>query len=241
MPTRLTYLTSQTHLTDQTCPASRRARSCALSVLFVFIACALVFAQSLTISPHADPPPADLADPIEALMAPSGERVVVGGKTLEFWWVKSMPLLPASTEVAWSAVEEGTLVGAVTLSSNYPDIRGMTMKAGIYTLRYGIQPQDGAHTGVSPYREFLMISPAALDNSVGALGHDGTIGIARQSIGGSHPASWSLDPPIASERIGATKANDAGQTSVIFSVPASRDGKDVGALKFGLILVGTVQ
>jgi hypothetical protein len=232
-PDLATHLPDPSHLTHLTFPT--------LSLFIVLIACALVFAQSLTISPHADPPPADLADPLEALMAPSGERIVASGTTLEFWWVKSLPLMPSSTAVAWSAVEEGTLIGAVTLSANYPDIRGKTMKAGIYTLRYGVQPQDGDHAGVSPHREFLMISPAALDNAVGALGHDGTIGLAKQTIGGSHPASWSLDPLIASEQTGSTKMNDAGQTSVIFSVPASRDGKDVGALLFGLILVGTEQ
>jgi hypothetical protein len=175
-------------------------------------------------------------------MAPAGQRIVAGGKTLQFWWVKSMPLIPASTDVGWSAVEEGTLLGAVTLSADFPDIRGNTMKPGIYTLRYGIEPQDGAHMGVSPYREFLLISPAAEDNSVAALGHDGTIALARQTIGGSHPAAWSVDPPSArNERVGSTAVNETGQTAVIFSVPASRDGKDVGALKFGVILLGTIH
>jgi hypothetical protein len=129
----------------------------------------------------------------------------------------------------------------VTLSGDYPDVRGKTMKAGIYTLRYGIQPQDGDHAGVSPYRDFLMIAPAAADNSIAALGHDGTIAIAKLSTGSSHPASWALDPPASDEQVGSIRMNDTEQSAVIFSVPASRDGKDVGALKFGLILVGTVR
>src|SRR5947209_999711 len=95
------------------------------------VAGAVLSAQRLTVVPHADPPPADLADSIEALMAPSGARVNVGGKTLEFWWVKSMPLIPSSTGVAWSAVEEGTLVGAVLLNADFGDVRGATVKRGI--------------------------------------------------------------------------------------------------------------
>ncbi|HEY2907372.1 MAG TPA: hypothetical protein VGJ29_15825 [Vicinamibacterales bacterium] len=214
-----------------------------LSVSAVGLAAASLgaFTQSIIVTSRPDPPPAELADPIEALMAPGDQRVSVAGATLDFWWVKSMPLVPSSTDVSWSAVEEGTLVGAVTLSSRYRDIRGATLKPGHYTLRYGIEPQNGDHAGVSPYRDFLLLSPADTDNSVAALGHDSVIGISRQSIGGSHPACWALDPPVAAgERIGSVKMNDTEQSAVIFSVPTSRDGKDVGALKFGLVLVGTV-
>lgn len=241
-PAHLPHATHLTHLTHPPHPTSMRAQwSGALSVLTVVIASTLVASQAPTISRHTDAPPTELADPIEALMAPQGERVVVGGTTLEFWWVKSMPLLSSSTDVSWSAVEEGTLVGTVALSASYPDIRAGTMKAGIYTLRYGIQPADGAHTGVSPYRDFLLLAPAASDNSVAALGHDGAVALAKQALGGGHPASWCLDPPIAAGEVGSTRVNEAGQTSVVFSVPVSRDGKDVGTLKFGLVLVGTVQ
>jgi hypothetical protein len=197
------------------------------------------FAQSITVTSRPDPPPAELADPIEALIAPGDQRVSVAGATLDFWWVKSMPLAPGSTDVSWSAVEEGTLVGAVVLSSSYRDIRGATLKPGHYTLRYGIEPQNGDHAGVSPYREFLLLSPADADNSAAALSHDSLVGISRQSIGGSHPACWALDPPIAGgERVGSVKSTATEQSAVIFSVPTSRDGQDVGALKFGLVLVG---
>ena len=197
------------------------------------------FSQSITVTSRPDPPPAELADPTEALIAPGEQRVSVAGATLDFWWVKSMPLVPGSTDVSWSAVEEGTLVGAVVLSSSYRDIRGATLKPGHYTLRYGIEPQNGDHAGVSAYREFLLLSPADADNSAAALSHDSVIGISRQSIGGSHPACWALDPPVADgERVGSMKSNATGQSAVIFSVPTSRDGKDVGALKFGLVLAG---
>jgi hypothetical protein len=213
----------------------------ALSAVGLAVASLGAFTQSIALTSRPDPPPEELADPIEALMAPGDQRVSVAGATLDFWWVKSMPLMPASTEVSWAAVEEGTLVGAVTLSSNYRDIRGATLKPGHYTLRYGIEPQNGDHAGVSPSREFLMLSPATADNSAAALGHDSLVGISRQSIGGSHPACWALEPRVATgERVGSVKMTGTERSAVIFSVPTSRDGKDVGALKFGLVLVGTV-
>jgi len=198
-------------------------------------------AQQPIVTPHSNAPSAELEDPIEALMATGGQQVAFGDKTLQFSWVKSLPLRSDSNEVAWSSIDEGTLVGAVRLSANFPDIRGNTMKAGVYTLRYGIQPADGNHLGVSPYREFLLLSPAAADKSVGALGHDGTIAISRQTIGTTHPASWSLDPPLSSEAPASISTDAVGFVHVVFEVPVSRDGKDAGTLKFGLILKGQIQ
>jgi hypothetical protein len=214
------------------------------STLIVFLAMLLapgLSAQQPIVTAHNNVPPTELEDPIEALMAIGGQQVTFADKTLQFSWVKSLPLRFDSNEVAWSSIDEGTLVGAVRLSANFPDIRGNTMKAGVYTLRYGIQPADGNHLGVSPYREFLLLSPAAADKSVGALGHDGTIAVSKQTIGTTHPAAWSLDPPLTAEAPASISTDEAGLVHVVFEVPVSRDGKDVGTLKFGLILKGQIQ
>ena len=198
-------------------------------------------AQTPVVTAHSDAAPAEIADAIKAQLATGGQQVAVGGKTIEFWWVKALPLRPGSTEIGWSAVEEGALVGAVKLSSAYNEMRGRTIKPGVYTLRYGIQPADGNHLGASPNPEFLLLSPAAADSSSAALGHDGAIKISKLTIGLSHPAIWGLDPPIAADAPLSLKKNDAGMTAVVFQVPVSRDGKDAGVLKFGLILVGVIQ
>jgi hypothetical protein len=220
---------------------SRSRLSClTLAVLLLARGAALV-AQEPIVTTLSSPPPAELEDPIEALMAGGGQQVVLAGKTLQFSWVKSLPLRSGSTDTTWSSVDEGALVGAVRLSVDYPDIRGNMMKAGVYTLRYGIEPADGSHIGVSPYREFLLLSPAAVDRSVGALGHEGTIAISRQAIGLTHPACWSLDPPITSDAPASVHTDPSGFVHVVFEVPVSRDGKDAGTLKFGLILKGQIQ
>ena len=106
---------------------------------------------------HADPLPAGLAAPVAAKLAPGGVRAAVGVNTLTFWWVRQ------AAAPAWSEMPEGTLVGAVKVEKDFRDIRGRVIKAGTYTLRYGIQPANGDHLGVSPFREFLLLSPASLD------------------------------------------------------------------------------
>ena len=198
-------------------------------------------AQTPVVTTHSDAAPSELAEPINTQLAAGGQRVAVGSKALTFWWVKTLPLRAGSSEVGWSAIDEGTLVGAVTLSSNYTDMRGRVVKPGVYTLRYGVQPADGNHLGASPNPEFLLLSPAASDTSAAPLGHEGTIKISKLSIGLSHPAVWGLDPPVASGAPLSLKKNDAGMTAVIFDLPVSRDGKDAGRLKFGLILIGEIQ
>jgi hypothetical protein len=219
---------------------SARARAACVCCAAALLLSPRLRAQNPIVSIQTDPAPGELADPIEALMASGGSRVAIGSAALDFWWVKSLPLTPHSSGIDWSSVDEGTLVGAVRLSANYRDIRGKTIKPGIYTLRYALQLQSSAHTGTSPTREFLLIAPAAIDSSTAAIGHDQAVALARQTLGASDPASWSLDPPVARGDVGSIRAN-GGQKAVLFSVSTSREGRDAGVLEFGLVLVGTVQ
>jgi hypothetical protein len=210
-------------------------------LLTLLLSTAAATAQSLKAEKHAAPPPAAVAAPIKALLAGDGVRVTNGPVTIDFWWVKQIPLKAGGTGIDWAQVEEGTVVGAVQLSAVYRDIRGFNIKPGVFTLRYGIQPANGDHLGVSMYRDFLLLSPAAVDTAVEPTGHDGTVDLSKQTIGGSHPAPWSLDPPVAKEAALTTKANDLGHQAVIFEVPVARDGKPAGSIKFGLILIGKIE
>jgi hypothetical protein len=215
---------------------------------FAILALALVHPSSFTQSApliataHTTPVPDGLAKPVAALVAPGGVRVVgaKGPVTLDFWWVAGLPMKEGST-VAWSDVEEGTLVGAVNISADYRDIRGRIIKAGLYTLRYGIQPQNGDHLGVSPFRDFLLVSPAAVDKDPAPHGHDGTIELSKQAIGGSHPGVLSIDPPVANAAPLSLHRTELDHDAVIMEVPVTRSGKAAGTLKFGLVLVGRIE
>jgi hypothetical protein len=122
------------------------------------------------------------------------------------------------------------------VSAPFRDIRGRTLKAGTYLLRYALQPQNGDHLGVSPHREFLLATPAAEDTTPGVLGHDPAVDLAKKSINISHPAVMSIDPPVATAAPLTVSQNDAGHTSVVFEVPTVQ-----GPLRFGLILVGLIE
>ena len=175
---------------------------------------------------HSDPVPTEIAAPVAARMAPGGVRATASGTTITFWWVTDLP------GASWADVPEGTLVGAVKLDADMRDIRGRMMKAGVYTLRYGIQPKTDDHFGVSPFRNFLLLSPAAVDKDPAARDHDGTVELSTQTLGGKHPAVWSIDPPAGKDAPLAVYTTDLGHKSLIV---------EVGKLKFGIVLIGRIR
>lgn len=199
----------------------------------MLLAVALFLLQStadLSGEKHGDALPAQLAPAVAAQLAPGGVRVAVAANALTFWFVKQ---LPAS---AWSDLKEGSLVGAVKIDKDFRDIRGRVVKAGTFTLRYGIQPANGDHLGVSPFREFILLSPVALDTDPAPRGHDGTVEISKEAIGGSHPAVLSIDPPVASAAPLSVMTTDLGHKAIVLEVPTAG-----GSLRFGLVLVGKIE
>src|SRR5829696_1917482 len=146
---------------------NRPARS--RPIMLFLVALLLFQSPDLSATKHADPVPAEVAAPVAAQISKGGVRASAGPVTLTFWFVKD---LPAST---WSAIKEGTLIGAAKIDKDFRDIRGRVVKAGTFTVRYGIQPANGDHLGVSPFRELLLLSPAALDSDPAPRGHDGTV------------------------------------------------------------------
>ena len=195
-------------------------------MLLALLSLVLSQAAGLTGVTHADPVPTEIAAPVAAKVAPGGVRATANGTTITFWWVTDLP------GAAWADVPEGTLVGAVKLDADVRDIRGHVMKAGVYTLRYGIQPANDDHFGISPFRNFLLVSPAAVDKDPAAVDHDGVIALSRQTLGGKHPAVLSIDPPAAKDAALAVYTTDLGHKSLIV---------EVGKLKFGIVLIGRIR
>lgn len=192
----------------------------------------------LTAQRHDQAVPSELAAPVAAALAAGGVRASAGASTIDFWFVKGLPVTEGTT---WAGVEEGALVGAVRLAAELTDIRGRIIKPGVYTLRYGLQPSNGDHLGVSPFREFVLLSPAASDSDPAPRGHDGTIAISKLAVGGSHPAVWSIDPPASDKPELSTHTTELGHQSIIVQIPLTRDGHPAGTIRFGIVLVGKID
>ena len=201
-----------------------------------------VDAQDLMATREAVAVATEIGEPIRALLQPEADVVMRGGDRLEFWWVTGLPLDTTPTaQPSWSNVPDGALVGAVRLAKPMSDIRGRPVKPGVYTLRFALQPQDGDHMGVSPFRQFLLLAPAADDVTPEPLGFKGAVALAKKTLGKSHPAALSLDPPSADGQAGAVVTNDDGHKGVTFTLPVTLQGKPAGALSFGVTLVGQYE
>ena len=175
-------------------------------------------------------PPDELAPAIKTQVQTTGAKVIVGDATLEIWWANGVAATAPGP--GWSNVESGTLVGLMRVTGSFKEIRGKVVKPGVYTLRYGQQPQNGDHLGISPFREFLLISPAAIDKDPTILGFDGVVALSKEVIGTAHPASLSLDPPEeAPGALLSTFKNESGHEGVVLQA---------GSVKFGLIVSGLI-
>lgn len=207
-----------------------------LGHLLLLISALVLNSQLLTLNSTVSAP-VELAPPIKTELQPSGAKVTLGDTTIEIWWANGVAVTAPGP--GWSNVESGTLVGAMRVTGAFKEIRGKVVKPGVYTLRFGQQPQNGDHLGISPFREFLLLSPAAVDRDPKALGFDGVVALSKQIIGTSHPASLSLDPPEdAPGAVLSAYKNESGHDGIVFEVKQS--GKGAGTTKFGLILLGLI-
>lgn len=172
----------------------------------------------------AGPPPDTLAPALRSELAPEG----VKAGSLEIW-LRSAPPLGGTREglgIGFGRLTPGALAGVVRLASDWSDYKGQKIAAGLYTLRYGIEPADGNHMGVSAWRDFLLLIPAADDPGPAAIpGPDDLSALSTKASRTHHPAVLALFPVDRAEKP-AGAVNEAGQPTL--------------AIPFGPLTVGIV-
>ena len=148
----------------------------------------------------AGAPPSELAPAIIAELQQEGVKIVSddGAVFCEIWLRTQAPQGPESSEidVTWTTVPHGALIGALRFPQDGADRRGQKIAPGVYTLRFSYYPVDGAHEGVEPSRDFLMLTPADSDRDPNAQpGFDELMEMSSKSSGGFHPACLSMWKP----------------------------------------------
>jgi hypothetical protein len=145
----------------------------------------------------AGDPPSEVAPAILATLNKAGTKIVAdnGSVYAEIWLRSAKPPGPGSGEsnITLPMIPAGALLGVLRFPGKGSDRRGQTVAAGVYTLRYGNYPMNGDHQGVAPQRDFLVLSPAALDKSADAVADfDTLINMSRKASGAPHPAVLSF-------------------------------------------------
>lgn len=139
-------------------------------------------------------PPSTIAGPLKSELNGQGFRVVDGqGKPYaDVWLRKSIPAAGkpsgAKGAVQFPVLGEGELLGVLRFTGEGHDYRDQSIAPGVYTLRYGLQPVNGDHLGVSTYRDYALLLPAGKDTSLTAIPQKPLQERSAESAGTSHPA-----------------------------------------------------
>jgi hypothetical protein len=158
-------------------------------------------------------------------LAPEGHRVVLGnGNALcEVWLVTLPPAPPQDKDTEhtnYSGVfATGALVGVISFPEGAKDFRGQAIKPGAYPLRYAVMPNDGAHMGAAPQRDFLLLSPLASDTRTAVKPQAELIKASSAAAGTNHPAAFLLLP---APEVGKTPTPSTGSSPP--KPPGNKDG-----------------
>jgi hypothetical protein len=160
---------------------------------------ALIVAPAFTAKVEKAEPPAKLAEPVRKLLDPQalvvrdGEAVV-----MRVWFREVIPAKATEEQVknglTYREIPEGTLVGAIEFPEKFTDFRKQELPAGVYTLRFAVQPDIGDHTDTAPHPDFCLICPADEDKSSDDVEKKQLIELSSKVNEGRHPAVLLLWP-----------------------------------------------
>jgi len=181
-----------------------------LGTLLTFVHVYASSAEDLALKVADKEPPKELDASIRAKLQTKVVQLLDGEKpAYEFWFNAELPLQskPATAGKALDAIKPATLLGAVTVSRDHRDYRDDELRAGIYTMRFALQPQDGNHLGTSEFNYFAVLTAAKIDNKLdGISDYKALVKASSNETSTDHPVILSLRPA-------ASDAGDIPQVS----------------------------
>ncbi|MBV9125272.1 MAG: hypothetical protein JO112_18095 [Planctomycetes bacterium] len=217
----------------------------ALPALLLAGASALAADAPYSVKTAAVPAPKELKPAIAGLLSDQAVQFLdAKGKVLaEIWLCKQLPMQAtaeqAKSGLAYEDVPETTLFGAIRFPEPITDFRKQTIKAGVYTLRLGLQPMDGDHMGTAPYQTFLLVAPAALDEKPDVFQNSKDLyDLSAKAVGATHPGVFLLIPNPKPEDQPKVVAGEGSGTWVVQMKEEAKAGDQKAVLGIGLTLVG---
>lgn len=205
----------------------------------------LARADSYTTETLAEAPPEDLAAPVREALAEEGIRILKadGEPVLDVWLRKSVPIEGERTEPANSVLYPflpvGSLVGAVRVAEDTGDYKDQIVLPGVYTMRYGLQPVDGNHLGISKFRDYLMLSLADEDIELEPISQEDLESLSTGPSGTNHPSVFLLLAPRDGDDTPSIVRDDSEKrTSLVFKLTLEVTGDDSPDLISQLVFEG---
>ncbi len=155
-----------------------------------------VLAVDHRVEKSAEAPPVDaIGAEIAGKLDPAGIQVIRGtSRTVcEIWLCKDLEInAGAITGEVQYPFKEGQLIGVVRYPREGSDFRDQDIAEGVYTMRYALQPVDGAHVGTFPTRDFVLLSKAEADQSAAPVELKTLVTRATEAAETAHPAFLAL-------------------------------------------------
>lgn len=188
-------------------------------------------------------PPEAVAESIRKLLAPEALVVTVeNGDALMKVWFRTVVPIKATAEqikngVTYREIPEGELVGVIQFPTKFTDYRRQEIAAGVYTLRFAVQPDIGDHTGTAPYPDFCLMCSAEKDKSAERIDKKKLIEVSSEVNEGKHPAVLLLFPNAAKDAVPKVVGKGDGVWVVnLRRAVASEEEKS--SLGFGITVAG---
>ena len=177
--------------------------------------------------------PDGLSKKVAAAIDGKGHKIAgKKGTIVEIWFAKTAPVKAGfkPTLAVKYPFQPGQLIGAMRVAkgNKYTDFRGQELKPGVYTLRYGKQPEDGNHIGTSELYDFLLALPAKMDTDPKAINLVNMLHKrSAKSVGSTHPAIFSLLPAKKSDKAKLEHNADKEHLILNASIQGEAKGKKV--------------
>lgn len=134
------------------------------------IALALAWAASaadLSFEAAGAPPSEGVSAAVVAAVESDGVRVKASdGRVVVEYWARKEGFSgepAAGFGIRFDTIPEGAFLALLRFPDSGSDFREQGIAGGLYTLRFGLQPEDGNHMGVAASRDFALMTPAAED------------------------------------------------------------------------------
>jgi hypothetical protein len=193
-------------------------------------------AESFKVSILKEPPPEAVAGAVRSELGAEGFRIEDDqGQTLaDIWLRKTIPASdkPAGAKgaVQFPFLADGELLGVMRFQIEGHDYRDQPIAKGIYTMRFGLQPVNGDHLGVSTYRDYTLLLPASKDQSLALPPRKQLEERSAESAGTSHPAVFlMLEPSAEAAKPVPSMRHDAEKNtwSVVLSLTLRVKGESI--------------
>jgi hypothetical protein len=228
----------------------RHALPWLLATVVLSVSPALAQEGQYKIETGQDALPAALAVPIKEILDAKTIRVVNGeGKPVAKIWLRKA--IPASSKPAGSKgavlypfLGEGELLGVLEFVAEGHDYRDQTIAPGVYALRYGLQPVNGDHLGVSTYRDYALLVPAAKEKTATELAKKDLERQSAEASGSNHPAVLLLTEAPGGATAKPGMVRDEGKNLWGVVLPLALEVKGEGAavpVAVQLILIGAAM